>query len=346
MVGGDSPDGAHVNPAVYSEIDPHAAEWLRQLQRARHIAPGVVLGDIHGLAAADLVGRPVHLFAGIGGWPRAFRLAGIPDDAPVWSGSCPCQPFSVAGRGGGVDDVRHLWPVMRRLVAECLPPVVVGEQVASAAGRLWLDTVRLDLEALGYAVGAADLCAAGVGAPHIRQRLFWGAVRVADAGRFGLRSGGPRSTAGASGGVSSEAREQRVRADAGTSGAVMGGLADGPGVGRRRGREGCAPGRGAGPADGGGMVDTNDPRPQGRRIGGDGADERVARSPGVGWHDGGWVQCTDGRSRPTAPIARRVDDGVSARVGLLRGYGNAIVPEVAAQFLIALLDLKPVLRAA
>ena len=60
-----------------------------------------------------------------------------------------------------------------------------------------------------------------------------------------------------------------------------------------------------------------------------------------GWEPGGWVLCTDGRERPVAPIARRVDDVVPARMGLLRGYGNAIVPEVAAQFLIALLDLEP-----
>src|SRR5690606_40978082 len=56
---------------------------------------------------------------------------------------------------------------------QCRPPIIFGEQVASKDGRLWLTGVRSDLEALGYAVGAADLCAAGVGAPHIRQRLYW-----------------------------------------------------------------------------------------------------------------------------------------------------------------------------
>ncbi|KKK66801.1 hypothetical protein LCGC14_2960470, partial [marine sediment metagenome] len=73
----------------------------------------------------------------------------------------------------GHADERHLWPAFYDLIAECRPPVVLGEQVASKDGREWLAGVRADLEALGYAVGAADLCAACVGAPHIRQRLWW-----------------------------------------------------------------------------------------------------------------------------------------------------------------------------
>src|SRR5690606_9334954 len=88
-------------------------------------------------------------------------------------GSCPCQPFSSAGKRQGERDKRHLWPEFYRLIKECNPPVVFGEQVASPLGRKWLAGVRADLEALGYAVGAADLCAAGVNAPHIRQRLYW-----------------------------------------------------------------------------------------------------------------------------------------------------------------------------
>ena len=57
-----------------------------------------------------------------------------------------------------------------------------GEQVASPDGLQWLAGVRLDLEGSGYAVGAADLPAASVGAPHIRQRLWW----VADSDQSGL----------------------------------------------------------------------------------------------------------------------------------------------------------------
>lgn len=127
--------------------------------------------DIDGPSLAGAI--QFHTFAGVGGWPLALKLAGWPEDQEVWTGSCPCQPFSYAGAKRGVDDERHLWPEFRRLIAERRPSVVFGEQVASAAGRLWLEGVRADMEALGYRFGAADLCSAGVGALDIRQRLYW-----------------------------------------------------------------------------------------------------------------------------------------------------------------------------
>src|SRR5690554_4930685 len=151
------------------------AAWLRELIKQNLIPPGDVdERSIEDVTGADLKGyTQCHFFAGIGGWSEALRLAGWPADRPVWTGSCPCQPFSQAGKREGTKDPRHLWPEFRRLIAERRPSVVFGEQVASKDGRLWLAGVRADLEALGYAVGAADLCAAGVGAPHIRQRLYW-----------------------------------------------------------------------------------------------------------------------------------------------------------------------------
>jgi DNA (cytosine-5)-methyltransferase 1 len=165
--------------AYYNEIDPFAAQWLRNLIGAGHIADGVVdERSIKDVAPSDVAGfTQAHFFAGIGVWSHALRAAGWDDTRPVWTGSCPCQPFSAAGKQRGTADERHLWPEFRRLIRECRPPVVLGEQVASALGRNWLGAVRSDLEALGYAVAAADLGAASVGAPHIRQRLWW----VADA---------------------------------------------------------------------------------------------------------------------------------------------------------------------
>lgn len=181
----------------YNEFDPAAAQWLRNLIAAGLIPAGDVdERSIEDVKPADLAGyTQCHFFAGIGGWPEALRLAGVPDDAPLWTGSCPCQPYSAAGKGGGSDDPRNLWWAFRWLIDQCRPAAVLGEQVASKAGRGWLAGVRADLEALGYAVGAADLCAAGagpeaegwvgyedgsftwepviLGAPHIRQRLFW-----------------------------------------------------------------------------------------------------------------------------------------------------------------------------
>jgi DNA (cytosine-5)-methyltransferase 1 len=161
----------------YNEFDKFAANWLRELIKEGLIPDGRVdERDMRDVKPSDLDGfTSCHFFAGIGGWAYALRLAGWPDDRPVWTGSCPCQPFSAAGQGKGTDDDRHLWPAFRWLIANAkrTPSVIFGEQVASKAGREWLSGVRLDLEAMGYAVGAADLCAAGIGAPHIRQRLWW-----------------------------------------------------------------------------------------------------------------------------------------------------------------------------
>ena len=161
--------------AYYNEIDLYCAEWLRNLIKAGYIPDGEVdTRSIEDVCGDDLkeYGQ-CHFFAGIGGWPYAARLAGISDDEPIWTGSCPCQPLSSAGQRKGHADERHLWPAFHALIAERRPAKVFGEQVASRLGREWLAGVRADLEHLGYAVGAADLPAAGLGAPHIRQRLWW-----------------------------------------------------------------------------------------------------------------------------------------------------------------------------
>lgn len=161
--------------AYYNEIDPYAAQWLRNLIAAGHIAPG----DVDERSIIEVKPDELreyaqcHFFAGIGGWSYALRLAGWPDDRPVWTGSCPCQPFSAAGLQRGAEDERHLWPSFFSLIRERRPASVFGEQVAGAAGLAWLDHVCADLEAAGYAAAAADLCAAGAGAFHIRQRLYW-----------------------------------------------------------------------------------------------------------------------------------------------------------------------------
>lgn len=162
-------------PAYYNELDPYAAEWLRNLVAAGHIARGDVdERDIKDVHPDDLRGyTQCHFFAGIGIWSHALRRAGWPDDRPVWTGSCPCQPYSAAGRRAGVADERHLWPHWFHLIAERKPPVVLGEQVASKDGLGWLDLVSDDLEGARYAVGASDLCAAGFSGVHIRQRLYF-----------------------------------------------------------------------------------------------------------------------------------------------------------------------------
>lgn len=252
--------------AYYNEIEPFAAQWLRNLINARLIAPGEVdTRSIVDVRSDDLDGfTQCHFFAGIGGWSYALRLAGWPDDRPVWTGSCPCQPFSVAGKGLGVSDERHLWPVFRDLIRACRPAVVMGEQVAAAAGRDWLATVRADLEALGYEVGAADLCAASVGAPHIRQRLWF-------------------------------------------------------------------------------VADTDDEGPQGWIVRRDSADQRTVGARGLAdfWSAADWLDCRDGKARPVEPGTFPLAHGVPARVGRLRAYGNAIVPQVAAEVIAAFMECRP-----
>ncbi len=173
--------------AYYNEFDPHAAAWLRELIKAGLIADGEVdERSITEVRADDIMGfAQCHFFAGIGGWSHALRLAGVPDEYPIWTGSCPCQPFSVAGNQKGTTDKRHLWPEFFRLIAACKPFTVFGEQVEGAVKHGWLDDLQTDLEREGYTVGSAVLGAHSVGSFHQRQRLYW----VADSNSIGCNSG-------------------------------------------------------------------------------------------------------------------------------------------------------------
>ena len=182
----------------YNEIDPHAAEWLRELVAQGSLPAGYVdERSIVDVRAEDLEGyRQCHFFAGIGAMARAVMDAGHADTPGLWTGSCPCQPFSAAGNNKGIEDERHLWPVFFRLIEACRPAVVIGEQVASAAaiGRVatkagaeplhqstWIDHVFDDLEGARYACAADVRAAVSVGAPNIRLRLYFVAQRLADA---------------------------------------------------------------------------------------------------------------------------------------------------------------------
>lgn len=283
--------------------------------------------SIRDVQPGDLTGFvQCHFFAGIAGWAYALELAGWPTDRPVWTGSCPCQPFSAAGKRKGVEDERHLWPEFRRLIAECNPPKVFGEQVASKDGRVWLAGVRADLEALGYAVGAADLCAAGIGAPHIRQRLFW----MADADG-GFAGDGDIQPSGQHGQQSKDGRAGERLADTERN----------PGDARRPANQ---PAEGAGaPAAGsrtesgrrsvlGGLGDDDDEGLEGRRL-----PERERLGQFAPWSSSVLVPCADGKARRVEPRIQPLAHGVPNRVGTLRGAGNAIVPQIAAEFIKAFL---------
>ena len=161
--------------AYYNEFDPHAAQWLRELIKLGAIAEGLVdERSIWDVIPSDLNGfTQCHFFAGIGAWSHALRNSGVSDDTALWTGSCPCQPFSSAGKGAGFADERHVWPAFHHLIRECRPELVFGEQVAGKGGEAWLDLVQDDLENEAYSCGATVTAACGVGAPHQRKRLYW-----------------------------------------------------------------------------------------------------------------------------------------------------------------------------
>lgn len=160
----------------YNENDPYVVQWLHNLIDNKLIPKGHVddrsIKDVEPSDLKDFT--QCHFFAGIGGWSRALELAGWAADRPVWTGSCPCQPFSNAGKQKGFDDERHLWPEWFRLIRKCKPSILFGEQVASA--ELWLDLCASDLENESYAFASAILPACSVGAPHKRNRFWFVAI--------------------------------------------------------------------------------------------------------------------------------------------------------------------------
>ena len=94
----------------------------------------------------------------------------------ILTGGFPCQPYSSAGKRLGKDDERHLWPEMCRIISEVAPAYVVGENVRGLLnwnGGVVFEEVCADLEYLGYEVWTGIIPAAGVGAPHRRDRIWW-----------------------------------------------------------------------------------------------------------------------------------------------------------------------------
>ena len=327
--------------AYYNENDPFAAAWLRNLIAARLIADGDVdERDIRDVRPDDIAGyTQCHFFAGIGVWSYALRLAGWPDDRPVWTGSCPCQPFSAAGRRDGFDDERHLWPHWHHLIWQRRPVVVFGEQVASKDGWPWIDLVQSDMEGTGYAFGAAVAPVAGFGAPHGRHRLWF----VAD-------TQGERNN----GALQSSEREEISRSVATGRVSDVGGTDDARLEGWSLPRRERAGQRVARPTDSDVVGAVADMRSEGRQQvgsqpGGRGKgsraqrlDERSAYGGAVHgpWRDAEWLWCRDEKRRPVEPGTLPLVDGASSRVGRLRAYGNAISPWPAAEFIAAYLEAR------
>ena len=340
--------------------------------------------------------RQAHFFAGIGGWPLALQLANWPSSIPVWTGSCPCQPYSVAGKRKGDADDRNLWPQFLRLIRHHRPPVCFGEQVAGKAGKVWLDGVRSNLEKLGYEVGAADLCAAGVGAPHIRQRLYWVAFatgqgwerRIVEAIREEQRT---VERGGVIGGVAHgedqrcgqecednrrefEGGEEKRRATGSGSSGVSGGVAHSQSTLRgpsplhwpdhineiQKGPQSPSSSGERGQSCSGGVVhpqrnlrksgrtsiqsnksDATAQRRASIESGRPGDIGTIADSGLDWWSNFQLIPCLDGYYRRIEPGTHPLSHGVPSRLVKLRGYGNAIVPPLAAEFIRSFLECLP-----
>jgi DNA (cytosine-5)-methyltransferase 1 len=332
--------------AYYNEWDKNAAAWLRELIKIGLIADGEVdERSITDVSADDIRGfNQCHFFAGIGGWSYSLRLAGIPDEFPVWTASLPCQPFSAAGKQLGKDDERHLLPYFLDLVRQCQPDRIFGEQVEGAIRHGWLDDLQTTMEAENYSVGHCVLGAHSLAAPHIRQRLYW----VADSGSKRL-----------------ERRERAERSDqhpAGKDG-MAGWLADtenrnGRTESRFSGSHAAEPRNQSGRCGESGRTGNSESIDElGQRKRGS-CRKREDRGSGL-WGDLEWLYCRDSKYRPIKPGLKLLVNGIprgmvrsgntcqpinanetaEARVMRLKGYGNAIVPQVAAEFISAFMDV-------
>ena len=369
----------------YNEHDSKVAAWLRELIKAGLIPAG----DVDERSIAEVKPNELrrytqcHFFAGIGGWSLALQLAGWPADRPVWTGSCPCQPFSTAGKGLAQADERHLWPVFFDLIRQCRPEHVFGEQVASAIGKGWLDGISADLESENYACGSVVLGAHSVGAPHIRQRLYWVANSngkqelatdtlglYAELGSGGSNSDWQRvihscecdkfgncpicgidySECGCPGPTQDDKYEYRERDGILEARRLV--LANSDGCEQRS--DAATTSRYGNTTESAGSRDDrmgNTEQPRLERLSGtinERSEPRRLRQNENGstatagfWTDYRLAKCRDGKARriPTEPAFFPLAHGIPARVVRLRGYGNAIVPQVAAEFVKAYFEI-------
>ncbi|HAT3957251.1 TPA: DNA cytosine methyltransferase [Citrobacter freundii] len=346
--------------AYYNEIDSFAAQWLRNLIAGGHIAPGEVdERSIEDVTPDDLRGfTQCHFFAGIGVWSHSLRLAGWPDDKPVWTGSCPCQPFSAAGKGDGFADERHLWPHFFHLISERRPEHVFGEQVAAGNANAWFDLVQADLEGMGYAFGLVPFAAAGIGAPNIRERAYWVAHACSEY----------ESAAGNETGITARLRSSSTDRLANTGGERLNRfdsllqreesrrLAEGMPETSRLGiadRVANATGQLHHQCNDGADEFGWARHPEQNRLGSESV--RALEVNGF-WRDADWVFCRDGQWRPVEPgtfplvarFAKSLGHGKSSlramagrnRTGRLKGYGNAINAQAAAEFIRAYMGVS------
>jgi DNA (cytosine-5)-methyltransferase 1 len=265
-----------IRTAGFCEIDPFCQSVLQ-----RHWPAIPIFNDIHDITTTLLDSAGIH-------------------SVDLVTGGFPCQPFSVAGKRRGAADHRHLWPEMRRVIAELRPTWVLAENVAHFV-NLGLDQCLADLEAEGYDAGALVVPACAVGARHRRERVWV----VAHRNRTGRRSSSPGPLPGQTGQVS-DSRPGRLR----------------PGE-RQEGADDA-------PAGDTALADADLPRLQGH-----GRPEEYAGEwpawPGRRPLESLWQ---------SEPAVGRVAHGVPRRVDRLRSLGNAVVPQVAYRLLSAIVQME------
>ena len=147
---------AGMDTVAFCEIEEYPRKVL-----AKHWPDVPIYGDIRTLTAEDL-----------------------PDDIGLICGGYPCQPFSQAGKRGGEEDDRHLWPEMYRIIRTVRPRWVIAENVAGHI-TMGLDAVLSDLESAGYTCWTFVIPACAVGAHHRRDRVW--TIAYSDAVRFQKR---------------------------------------------------------------------------------------------------------------------------------------------------------------
>lgn len=335
----------------YNDVDKDVCLWLNNLINCRQLHEGKVddrsIKEIKPVELSKY--RQCHFFAGIGGWSLALQLAGWPNTIPVWTGSCPCQPFSVAGNQKGKSDDRHLWPYFFNLIRECHPQYVFGEQVSNAIKLGWLDGIQADLEAEGYTVGATVLGAHSVNSPHIRQRLYWVAC---------ARSSSPRKSSGPISENSAKWQQDSTEPTGGGDACRLGY------ANNNRSQQrivATSPNRHGDTTDANGSTCGGVGYSSSKRLEGESVEQlqftEHLLSP---WRNYAFVNCRDGRYRriSTEPSFYPLAHGFPKELGLskpelrsilrfarsnrvvrLKAYGNAIVPQVAAVFIKAFMEL-------
>ena len=314
--------------------------------------------------------KVLDLFSGIGGFSLGLERAGMETvafceieeyprsilkkhwpDVPIYNdvrqlkgdelgtidvicGGFPCQPFSVAGKQKGKEDNRHLWPEMFRLIQECRPRWVIGENVAGFI-RMALDDVLLDLEAEGYSTRTFVIPACAVGGIHQRDRVWivahaesvssnGGEPWKYDESAIQAQAGAKSSNGITSNSASTVSSEQSVRKGIVTNSTHK---HDRPSDTREIERQESESGK-ENQSDV--VADTISEGLQGsKQQGAHGEKERASRSTAKQSYACKFVRSEfQPISIPTQPTVRKRDDGLPDNVARLKALGNAVVPQI------------------